>query len=59
MNKLKFTYNKAYNYVTNTHPLKMILDAFLAGLATIAASGLLMVCYHIMFNSPTITFGGW
>jgi len=31
----------------------------LISLATLALSGILMVSYHLMFNSPTITFGGW
>jgi len=32
---------------------------FLTALATLALSGILMISYHLAFNNPTITFGGW
>ena len=57
MSKIKFTYNKAYNYVTNTHPLKMILDAFVVGLGTLAFTGIAGVIYHIFINGATAHFG--
>ena len=47
MSKIKFTYNKVYNYVTNTHPFDMFMDAVLTALGTIAFSGIAMVIYHV------------
>ena len=35
------------------------INTLLYSLATLAISGILMISYHLMFNSPTITFGGW
>ena len=56
MSKIKFTYNKVYNYVTNTHPFDMFMDAVLTALGTIAFSGIAMVIYHIA-NGATANFG--
>jgi len=36
-----------------------VITTFLVSLASLAISGILMISYHLMFNSPTITFGGW
>ena len=57
MSKINFTYNKVYNYVTNTHPLKMILDALVASLGVIAFTGIGMVIYHITVNGAVANFG--
>ena len=57
MSKIKFTYNKMYNYVTNTHPLKMVMDALVASLGVIAFSGIAMVIYHITVNGAVANFG--
>jgi len=35
------------------------INAFLISLGTLAITGILMISYHLMFNDPTITFGGW
>jgi|GEM_PF-7081828 len=35
------------------------INAILISLATLALSGILMISYHLAFNNPTITFGGW
>jgi len=35
------------------------VKAVLISLATLALSGIIMVSYHLAFNNPTITFGGW
>jgi len=36
-----------------------VITTILVSLGTLALSGILMISYHLMFNSPTITFGGW
>tara|TARA_R100001463_G_scaffold99826_1_gene154241 strand:+ start:421 stop:555 length:135 start_codon:yes stop_codon:yes gene_type:complete len=36
-----------------------VVTTFLVSLATLALSGILMISYHLAFNNPTITFGGW
>jgi len=36
-----------------------VITTFLVSLATLALSGILLISYHLMFNNPTITFGGW
>jgi|TARA_R100000231_G_C5293605_1_gene155368 hypothetical protein len=45
-----------YNYVTNTHPFDMFMDAVLTALGTIAFSGIAMVIYHVA-NGATANFG--
>ena len=57
MSKIKFVRNKVYNYVTNTHPLKMILDSLVVGLGVIAFSGIGMIIYHITVNGAVANFG--
>ncbi len=54
---IKFTYNKAYKYVTNTHPLKMILDSLVVGLGVVAFTGIGMIIYHITVNGAVANFG--
>ena len=36
-----------------------VITTLLVSLATLALSGILMISYHLAFNNPTITFGGW
>ena len=54
---IKFHYNKAYKYVTNTHPLHILFDAIAAGLGVIAFTGIGMVIYHITVNGAVANFG--
>jgi hypothetical protein len=48
-----------YNYVKGRSVGEILLDGFCASLFALATVGLTSVIYNIMFNSPTITFGGW
>jgi len=48
-----------YNYVKGRSVGEMLLDGFCASLFALATVGLSSVIYNLMFNSPTITFGGW
>ena len=54
---IKFHYNKAYKYVTNTHPVKMLLDAIVTGLGVVAFTGIGMIIYHITVNGAVANFG--
>jgi len=36
-----------------------VVTGVLISLASLALSGIIMISYHLMFNNPTITFGGW
>ena len=56
---IKFHVNKAYNYVKGRSLGELALDTFAFTLTIIAFTGLSGVIYNLMFNSPTITFGGW
>jgi len=40
MSKIKFSYNKVYNYVTNTHPIHIFMDLLAGGLGIMAFSGI-------------------
>jgi hypothetical protein len=44
--KRKFTHNK-------------LEIAIMIAYTTLVVTGLSSVVYHLIFNSPTITFGGW
>jgi len=35
------------------------INTILIGLTTLFAFGFVNVVYHLAFNNPTITFGGW
>lgn len=35
------------------------IKAFLISLSTLAVSGIVTIIFHLAFNNPTITFGGW
>jgi|10_taG_2_1085330.scaffolds.fasta_scaffold48228_7 hypothetical protein len=37
----------------------VITKTVLIGLSSLFVFGWISVVYHLMFNSPTITFGGW
>ena len=56
MSKIKFTYNKAYKYVTNTHPFDIFMDVVMTALGTIAFGGIIAMIYHIG-NGATGHFG--
>jgi hypothetical protein len=44
---IKFHYNKAYKYVTNTHPLHILLDTIAVGLGTLAVTGIGFMIFMI------------
>ena len=56
---IKFHVNKVYNYVQSKSAFEIFMDGVCASLLLLAVTGLSGVIYNIMFNSPTITFGGW
>jgi len=56
---IKFHINKVYNYVQNKSAFEIFMDGVCASLFLLAVTGLSGVIYNLMFNSPTITFGGW
>jgi len=35
------------------------IQTVLIGLSSLTVIGLLNIMYHLAFNNPTITFGGW
>ena len=35
------------------------IKTVLTGLGSLTVIGLLNIIYHLSFNNPTITFGGW
>ena len=37
----------------------LAINAVLYSLMTLAFSGIVMIIVHLVFNNPTITFGGW
>jgi len=55
----KTHYNKVYNYVQNKSAFEILMDGVCASLFVIAVTGFTGVVYNLIFNSPTITFGGW
>ena len=59
MSKINFVRNKVYNYVKGRSVGEILLDGFCASLFALVTVGLSSVIYNLMFNSPTITFGGW
>ena len=40
MSKIKFKNWKAYNYITNTHPIHIFFDTVAAGLGVLAFTGI-------------------
>jgi len=59
MSKIKLTYNKAYNYVTNTHPIHIFFDTIAVALATLAFTGIGFMIFMLVTGqiSNNITFG--
>jgi hypothetical protein len=41
------------------YAILVITRTILFGLTSLAVFGWFSVVYHLIFNSPTITFGGW
>ncbi len=35
------------------------INAILISLGTLAATGIITIIFHLAFNNPTITYGGW
>lgn len=56
MSKIKFSYNKVYKYVTNTHPFDIFMDVVMTGLGTLAFGGIITMIYHIA-NGGYANFG--
>ncbi len=56
---IKFHVNKVYNYVQNKSAFELLMDGVCASLFLLAVTGFTGVVYNLIFNSPTITFGGW
>ncbi len=50
MSKIKFTYNRVYKYVTNTHPVNMFFDALIVGLTGVFLFGFTNLINHIFIN---------
>ena len=48
MSKIKLTYNKAYKYVTNTHPLHIFFDTIAVGLGALAFTGISFMIFMIL-----------
>ena len=53
MSKIKFTYNKVYKYVTNTHPINMFFDAVVVGLGTLAITGISFMIFMLVTGQVT------
>ncbi len=50
MSKIKFTYNRVYKYVTNTHPVNMFFDALIVCLTSVFVFGFANLINHIFIN---------
>ena len=48
MSKIKFTYNKAYNYVTNTHPIHIFFDTVAVSLGALAFTGISFMIFMLV-----------
>ena|GEM_PF-5745160 len=48
MSKIKFSYNKVYNYVTNTHPIHIFFDMLAGGLGIMAFSGIAFMIFAMV-----------
>ena len=48
MSKIKFTYNKAYNYITNNNPIHIFFDTIAVGLGTIAFTGISFMIFMLV-----------
>ncbi len=55
MSKLKFTYNKVYNYVKGKSVVDLIFETIAFGvLMPMAITGICFMFYQIIFNGVTI-----
>ena len=55
MSKIKFTYNKVYNYVKGKPVFELICEAVAFGfLLPLAVMGITFMSYQIIFNGLTI-----
>jgi len=55
MSKIKFTYNKVYNYVKGKSVFELICEVYAFGfLLPLAVMGIAFMSYQIMFNGLTI-----
>ena len=50
---IKFHFNKAYKYVTNTHPLHIFFDTIAVGLGTLAFTGIGFMIFMILTGGAT------
>ena len=48
MSKIKFTYNKAYKYITNTHPIHIFFDTIAVSLGTLAFTGISFMIFMLV-----------
>jgi hypothetical protein len=53
MSKIKFTYNKVYKYITNTHPIHILFDTIAVGLGTIAFTGISFMIFMLVTGQIT------
>ncbi len=55
MSKIKFTYNKVYNYVKGKSVVDLIFETIAFGvLLPIALTGIVFMFYQVIFNGVTI-----
>tara|TARA_B100000925_G_C21955861_1_gene451153 strand:- start:1081 stop:1248 length:168 start_codon:yes stop_codon:yes gene_type:complete len=55
MSKIKFTYNKLYNYVKGKSVIELIYETIAFGvLMPMAITGIVFMFYQIIFNGVTI-----
>ena len=48
MSKIKFTYNKAYNDVTNTHPIHIFFDTIAVSLGALVFTGISFMIFMLV-----------
>ena len=53
MSKIKFTYNKMYNYITNTHPIHIFFDTIAVSLGTLAFTGISFMIFMLVTGQVT------
>ena len=55
MSKIKFTYNKVYNYVKGKSVVDLIFETIAFGvLLPMALTGIVFMFYQVIFNGVTI-----
>ena len=60
MSKIKFKNWKAYNYITNTHPIHIFFDTIAVGLGTLAFTGISFMIFMLVtgqVNNVSINCG--